>query len=411
MRKTPFHYGWIITFLGFLTVLGAHGFGRFAYSLILPPMKEGLNLDYFQMGLIATGNFIGYLTLATVGGLLASRYGSRVVISLSAALMGVTMIWTGFSTCFEHAFIARLLTGLGNGGAYLPAMALPSIWFAFKLRGRATGLVSTGIGVGFTLSGVAVPLILLSYGGEGWRYSWYYLGIALLAIAVVDYILLRNKPEDLGLQAVGATERSSPRKMDEAGLALRWGLVYRNRAVWFVGLVYLMYGFSYIIYVTFFAAYLQTLGWAREAAISLWFTVGILSILSGFIWGWVSDVLGRKYGMAMAFTFLSLSYLLFAVAPTTLGLYCSAILFGISAWSIPTISVVAASDYVGAELRSAAAGFVTFFFGVGQVIGPAVGGYVIEATQVFSYSFLIATIGSLVGAGGALALRKPKAPA
>jgi MFS family permease len=187
--------------------------------------------------------------------------------------------------------------------------------------------------------------------------------------------------------------------------------VYRNRAVWFVGLVYLMYGFSYIIYVTFFAAYLQTLGWAREAAISLWFTVGILSILSGFIWGWVSDVLGRKYGMAMAFTFLALSYLLFALTPTTLGLYCSAILFGISAWSIPTISVVAASDYVGAELRSAAAGFVTFFFGVGQVIGPAVGGYVIEATQVFSYSFLIATVGSLVGAGGALALRKPKAPA
>jgi MFS family permease len=408
MRKHSFHYGWIITFLGFLTVLGAHGFGRFAYSLILPPMKEGLNLDYFQMGLIATGNFIGYLTLATVGGLLASRYGSRIVISLSAALMGVTMIWTGFSTCFEHAFIARLLTGLGNGGAYLPAMALPSIWFAFKLRGRATGLVSTGIGVGFTLSGVAVPIILSAYGAEGWRYSWYYLGIVLLAVATVDIALLRNKPEDLGLREVGATRWNSSKRSSVASSALRWGLVYRNKAVWFVGLVYLMYGFSYIIYVTFFAAYLQTLGWVREAAISLWFIVGILSILSGFIWGWVSDILGRKYGMALAFMFLSLAYLLFATTPTTLGLYCSAILFGIAAWSIPTVAVVAAADYVGAELRSAAAGFVTFFFGVGQVIGPAVGGYVIEATQVFGYSFLIATIGSLIGAGGALALKKPK---
>jgi len=408
MRKHSFHYGWIITFLGFLTVLGAHGFGRFAYSLILPPMKEGLNLDYFQMGLIATGNFTGYLTLATLGGLLASRYGSRIVISLSAALMGVTMIWTGFSTCFEHAFIARLLTGLGNGGAYLPAMALPSIWFAFKLRGRATGLVSTGIGVGFTLSGVAVPIILSAYGAEGWRYSWYYLGIVLLAIATVDIALLRNKPEDLGLREVGTTGWNGLKRSSAASSALRWGLVYRNRAVWFVGLVYLMYGFSYIIYVTFFAAYLQTLGWIREAAISLWFIVGILSILSGFIWGWVSDILGRKYGMALAFMFLSLAYLLFATTPTTLGLYCSAILFGIAAWSIPTVAVVAAADYVGAELRSAAAGFVTFFFGVGQVIGPAVGGYVIEATQVFGYSFLIATIGSLIGAGGALALKKPK---
>ncbi|HID18424.1 TPA: MFS transporter, partial [Candidatus Bathyarchaeota archaeon] len=276
------------------------------------------------------------------------------------------------------------------------------------LRGRATGLVSTGIGVGFTLSGVAVPIILSAYGAEGWRYSWYYLGIVLLAIATVDIALLRNKPEDLGLREVGTTGWNGLKRSSAASSALRWGLVYRNRAVWFVGLVYLMYGFSYIIYVTFFAAYLQTLGWIREAAISLWFIVGILSILSGFIWGWVSDILGRKYGMALAFMFLSLAYLLFATTPTTLGLYCSAILFGIAAWSIPTVAVVAAADYVGAELRSAAAGFVTFFFGVGQVIGPAVGGYVIEATQVFGYSFLIATIGSLIGAGGALALKKPK---
>lgn len=402
------HYAWIIVSMGFLTVLGAHGFGRFAYSLILRDMKVALNLDYFQMGLIATANFIGYLTLATIGGALASKYGSRKVISLSALVMGVTMILTGLSNSFIEVLVWRFITGLGNGGAYLPAMALPSIWFAMKLRGRATGYVSAGIGVGFALAGIIVPPILISYGEAGWRFAWFYLGAVLLAIALIDSLFLRNKPEDVGLKPLGLEEGEV--RSGGGGSSLRWGLVYKSKEIWMVGLVYFMYGFSYIIYVTFFSAYLEEVFmWSKEAAGGLWFIVGLLSILSGIIWGWVSDVLGRKYGMALAYAVLALSYVLYALAIPPYGLYASALIFGIAAWSIPTVAVVAAADYVGPELRSAAAGFVTLFFGIGQAIGPAVGGFAIEATKVFANAFYIASLVAFIGALGSLLLKKPPA--
>ena len=129
------HYAWVVVALGFLSVLGAHGFGRFAYSLILRDMMLSLGLNYFQMGLIATANLVGYVTLATVGGALASKYGSRLVISLSALLMGVAMICIGLSSSFLQVLVCSIVTGLGNGGVYLPAVALPSIWFAMKYRG------------------------------------------------------------------------------------------------------------------------------------------------------------------------------------------------------------------------------------------------------------------------------------
>lgn len=61
------HYVWVIAWTGALVVLLAHGFGRMSYSVILPPMKEGLSLTYTQVGLIGTGNFIGYLCLAVIG--------------------------------------------------------------------------------------------------------------------------------------------------------------------------------------------------------------------------------------------------------------------------------------------------------------------------------------------------------
>ena len=78
-----FHYGWIILLVGFVGVTGALGFGRFAYTPILPSMKEGLSLTYAQMGWIGTGNFVGYLVFSLLGGYLATRIGSRVVISIS----------------------------------------------------------------------------------------------------------------------------------------------------------------------------------------------------------------------------------------------------------------------------------------------------------------------------------------
>lgn len=407
-KKEIIHYSWIILLSSFITVLGAHGFGRFAYSLILRDMKIALNLDYFQMGLIATANFIGYLALATIGGALASKYGSRIIIVSSTIAMGISMILTGMANSFIELIIYRFITGLGNGGAYLPAMALPSIWFALKYRGRATGVVTAGIGVGFASTGIIIPMLVSGYGDDGWRYTWIILGVALLVISILDYLVIRDRPEDIGTKPYGAEDEETiaTNKVDNG---LKWGEVYRSGNIWYVGIVFFMYGLSYIIYITFFSAYLEDIFlWGKTLIGELWFTLGILSIFSGIIWGWISDKLGRKYAICMAYTTLATSYLLFAAAIYPYGLYLSPIIFGIAAWSIPTLAIVTAADYVSPELRSAAAGFVTLFFGIGQVIGPSIGGYIINTTKNFAAAFYISFAISLLGAALALFLKKPR---
>ena len=126
MDNRNFHYGWIVIFMGFVTTVAAHGFGRMAYTIILPAMRDGLGFNYTELGLLGTGNFVGYLTMALIGGFLAANFGSRIVISLALVLMGVTMILTGMAQSFPVAFFMRFLTGLGNGASYVPAMALGS---------------------------------------------------------------------------------------------------------------------------------------------------------------------------------------------------------------------------------------------------------------------------------------------
>jgi MFS family permease len=169
-----------------------------------------------------------------------------------------------------------------------------------------------------------------------------------------------------------------------------------------------MYGFSYVIYMTFFAAYLiKEMNLSQAQAGGLWALVGGLSIFCGVIWGGISDLLGRKYGSALAYLTLAVAYTLMALIKSPTGFYASAIIFGLTAWSIPTIMAAAAGDYVGPRLAPAGLGFVTLFFGIGQALGPYVGGSLRDATGTFLLPFLLASGVSLLGTISSLYLRKP----
>ena len=409
--QSKLHYGWIVIFMGLLTTIAAHGFGRMSYTIILPAMKDGLQFNYTQLGLLGTGNFIGYLTMAIIGGFLAARYGTRIVITFALIVMGITMVLTGLANSFGFAFFMRLLTGLGNGASYVPAMALGSAWFAMEKRGFATGIVSAGIGAGTLISGLVVPPILTAFGQNGWRFSWYILGGAVLIISGIVYTFVLNRPEQKGLRQVGAeeTEASPATSSDTKKVsALQWTSVIKMGSIWYLGVVYFFYGFSYIIYMVFFAAYLvKEIGFTQEAAGGLWALVGGLSIFCGVIWGSISDRLGRSKGAALAYLFLGLSYIIYALIKANFGIYLSAVVFGLTAWSIPTIMAATAGDFVGPRLAPAGLGFITLFFGIGQALGPALGGYLADITNSFTVPFLVAGGISFTGMFLSLFLKKP----
>jgi sugar phosphate permease len=410
MNQEKFHYGWIVIFMGMLTTVAAHGFGRMAYTIILPAMKDGLAFDYTQLGLLGTGNFVGYLAMAIIGGFLAARFGTRIVITLALILLGITLVMTGLAQSFGFALGMRFLTGLGNGAAYVPAMALGSAWFATQRRGFATGIVSGGIGAGTLISGLLVPPILSANGVEGWRNAWYILGGIALGIAAIVYVLVRSRPDEKGLHPVGASEIDTPPAGPSGPKvsALQWSSVYRKGSVWYLGLVYFFYGSSYIIYMTFFAAYLiKEMGLSQAYAGGLWAMVGALSTFCGVIWGGISDRLGRSRGAALAYLVLGTSYIVYALIKEPFGFYLSAILFGLTAWSIPTIMAAAAGDFVGPRLAPAGLGFITLFFGIGQALAPAVGGYLADLSGSFTLPFLVAGAISFAGTAASLFLKKP----
>lgn len=412
-----FHYGWIIVIISILVVVASLGLGRFAYGLILPDMRVSLELTHTQSGLLATGNHAGYLAFALAAGYLASRSGPRIIIAFSLLLVGGSMFLTGLVQSFSAALFMRTLTGIGSGGSNVPVMGLLSSWFLSRRRGLAAGIVVSGSGIGMVITGYLVPSLMNTGVGEGWRYSWFYLGIIAMLLGAAAYLFLRNNPAEKDLHPVGTKDFHLPAGEKGVQTVLDWKAIYTNRSLWFLALIYSLYGFSYIIFATFFPQHtvlsLTGQGFSdTEAALyagRFWSCLGFLSIFSGLIWGTLSDRVGRGKGIAIVYIIQTSSFISAVAFTSTAGFYLAAALYGISAWSIPGIVAAAAGDYAGPRLAPAALGMLTVAFGVGQAVGPSAAGIVADMTGTFVPAFLVSALAALTGAAGALLLKPPPA--
>ena len=391
-RQGAIHYGWVIVVAGFLTVFAGLGLARFGLGMLLPSMGAGLRLSYSQMGLISTGNFIGYFAAVLAAGALVRWIGTRWTITGGLAVVSCSMLIVSRANGFGEVLVFYALTGVASGIANVPAMAAVSYWFARAHRGKAAGYVASGSGLGIILTGATLPA-LITAGPDSWRVGWLVLGTIALIVTVICGLLLRDRPEDLGLVPFGHL----PMKESESGLPERYSTAL---ALAHIGSIYSLFGATYVVYLTFIVTSLvKGRGFTELAAGQLWATLGFLSLFSGPIFGTLSDRMGRRAGLIIVFSAQCLAYLLAAFPLIPAFLYVSVAVFGIVAWSIPSIMAALVGDYFGPNKAAAAFGTITLFFGLGQTVGPAVAGWAAEMTGGFSVSFAMAATLALLAIG------------
>lgn len=400
------HYGWIVVLAGTLTIVSVLGLGRFSLGMLLPSMGMDLELGYSKMGYIGTGNFIGYLLGVVISSRLVKRFGYRRVISSGIFLVGGSMILVGTANGFRLVLATFFFTGIGSGLGNVPVMGLVSHWFGPSLRGRAAGLMVSGVGLGIMITGVLVPAVNnWAAHGQGWRTNWMVMGFLVLAIGVFCSVLIRNRPEDLGLQVVEKTGEKRHKKQSNP-LTIQ-PFMTEKRTLFHLGGIYFFFGFTYVIYVTFVVTTLITeYSFSEAVAGRFWFWFGLLGIFSGPLFGSLSDRIGRAPTLALVYTLQGVSHLLLALNPFPGSIYLSIGLFALCAWSVPSIMAAAVGDYLGP--LKAAAGFatVTLFFSIGQISGPALAGIMAERSGAFSQAYLMA--GLLTAIAALLSLLLPK---
>ncbi len=403
--KPEIHYAWIIAITGTAVLFACLGLGRFSLGMLLPSMGVSLELTYSQMGFIGTGNFVGYMVSVILAGTLARAIGARWTITAGLVLVGCSMLLIGRSATFVEILALYIATGIGSGFANVPMMGLVSHWFHKTTRGRAAGIMLSGNGLAIVCTGLFVPWVNAVLGGEGWRTGWSTMGLVSLIIACIAARLLRNAPADKGLIPLG--ENQQPSAASPKGNIAKPSS-YHSRPIIHLGCIYTFFGATYVVYATFIVTMMvNERGFGEGAAGTFWAIVGVLSIFSGPLFGWLSDRLGRKTGMMIVYTLFTIAYALVAADLPDAYLFASIGIFGLTVWSIPTIMSAAVGDYMGPERAVKAFGLVTLFFGAGQITGPAAAGYLADVSGTFSIAFWLCALLTAIAVGLTYFLRPP----
>jgi len=385
IRPNTFHYAWIIAGAAMLVVLGGVGLARFAFGMILPLIANDLDLSYRQQGILGASYFIGYLGIVALMPWLAPKLGPRRLCVNGLVVVSVGLLAMAFCDTYWTLSAAYLFVGFGSGVAFVGAMSLPAQWFHPSHRARGAGVAAAGAGVGILFSGLLVPEVSATFGMASWQLVWLIFAALNLAFAVVTAMLIRNKPSDLGLEPFGR-----PRANTHAAGPNSGGVRREWRYLAHLGIIYALFAATGLTYTTFVVTTMvDTLSITTAGAGLLWAGVGGLSIFSGSLFGAVSDRFGHRVGMVSALSAQALSYTLIAADTGMAGLYGSIMLFGISAWSMPSIVAAAAGDRLGPQHAAAGFAILTLMFALGQVLGPAGAGMLADWSGGFSAAYAL----------------------
>lgn len=298
--RLPFFYGWIIIAVTFVTMaIGVNA--RTAFSLFFPPI---LNEFGWERGVTAGAFSFGFVASAVVSpliGRLMDRLGPRSVMELGVALMAGGLLLAPLTTRPWHLYLTLgVMVGAGSIclGYSGQSLFLPN-WFN-RRRGLAIGLAFAGVGIG---SVTLLPWVQLMIDRAGWRTACTAMGLLVLVVLAPINLLLRKRPEDLGLlpDGDGAPSASSAKPVsnivDAEWAAIDWtlGRALRTARFWWLAVGYA--GGLYIWYAVQVhqTKYLLDVGFGPGVAVWALGAVSLLGIPGQILLGHVSDRVGREW--------------------------------------------------------------------------------------------------------------------
>lgn len=363
---------------GIFVVFSCLGLARFAFGMILPNMQLELGMNATQAGIVGSSNFLGYFIGLFIIAPFYKTFGPAKLISRSLWTQGVSMVLMALSPHYLLAALFFCVTGFFGALANIAIMTYIAQVVQPSIKGRATGIVVAGIGLGIIVSGAIVPLVE-SFTSISWRISWSIFAVLIGMIGFLTYtILARFVPH--------ASAQSQHEALELKDI-LRFGPFWRT------GFLFFMFGMTAIMYMTFFVATAMH-KWHVSTEISgtFWAVLGITSLFSGPFFGILSDRLGRYMTLGILFGLQACAHLILNLSLPSWWLIVSASLFGFSTWAVPSIMTTLSSELFGPVHTARILGFVTLFFGIGQIIGPLGAGILTDITGDFGVVFGVSAL-------------------
>ena len=328
-----------------------------------------------DLGILASIYFWTYAALQIPAGIFADVFGPRRVISLALLISGLGALLFAMADSLSLLYVARFITTTGIGVIFVSLIKIQSNWFRAREFATMSGLIVLIGNSGSLLAASPMAFIVESW---GWRTAFQLIGFYSLLMALVCWLVVRNRPQDCGLPDVNEIETREghpPVIWENSALCISdcVKIVLKNPLTWPpVIAATTLYGVYMAIAGVWWTPYLmQVYHIPRVEAAHHVFLMVIGNMIGAPLLGFLSDrIYCRRWpyiGATLLFA-ASLALLIFGFGakPPLLALYLIALLLGVGISGL-TLTIACVKDVNPPQATGIAAGITN----CGPFIGAA----------------------------------------
>jgi sugar phosphate permease len=383
-------YRWLIFWILALSYILVY-FHRLCPAVVAVDMMRDLHTGGALLGLLGSAYFYPYAIMQLPAGLLSDSWGPRRTITLFFIIAFAGSLLLGLAPSLFWAVLGRTLVGLGVSMLFVPTMKVLAEWFRVREFATMTGILMAMGGLGSLTA--AAPLAWLS-NWIGWRFSFVAVGIFTLALATLVWLLVRDRPTDLGWPSPAEPLGPSPPSI---GLPEGMKMVLSHPRFWPVAIWFF---FNCAIFFSFGGLWggpylMQVYGLSKAQAGQILSMIAIGMIVGSPMVSFLSNriVQGRKPVLVLSSFIVLLMTALLSFHTEGLpipGLYLICLGLGVFSSAIVVVGFTTTKEMFPVQIAGTSTGLVNLFpFAGGALFQPFLG-YLLERNGRVGGAFTLA---------------------
>jgi MFS family permease len=406
-KKSPnnnsprFYYGWVI-----VAVVALGGFSQSAETfnvlgVFLKPITTEFGWDRTTFaGAMSIGSLLGGAIALGIGPLI-DRFGSRVALGIAFGILGAVFVLMNWVTALWEFYALQIVGRMMTNGVIGVAVSIviPK-WFIAK-RGRAVAMTSVGSQAGAALTPLYVQFLVTM---SGWRVAAVVAGLVIWLMSMIpSMLLLRRKPEDMGLLPDGADPgladiRSNAARSREPSTSLSLAQARKTKALYLltasICTTWALRTGTTLHMIPYFTDH----GFSDATAVFVLVVYSTSGAMGAIVWGLAADRFGARLSLALDCVLIGFGMLFMLVASHSIPIALIwAVAWGMTLSGQLTLQRVIFADYFGRTRLGSIQGFVTVFQTMAQAVGPIVAALAYDSTQSYTTPFLGFAVASWLG--------------
>ena len=356
----------------------------YAWSVFIKPLSSTFGWSRAEISLAYSICILVFASISYPAGRLSDRYGARFIVLAGGVILGAGFVLAGFTDSKSWLYITYgVIAGIGGGMIYLPPIATTPKWWPDR-KAFATGCAVVGLGLGSFIMG---PLATMLIETRGWRYVFWYVGIAMGVMAILSSLTLVNPPE--GWKPKGWNSQTPQR----GGAILReydFSQTIRSVQFWLLYISYFFASFAGLVVIGHIAGHGLDSGLSAMQASWAVSALAVCNAATRIVTGLFVDKLGTRALFLIYFGLQILALLfLYPAGSVYWQLWIVAAIIGWNYGGMFTLYPATCLAFYGAKSQGTNYGLLFTAFGLAGFAGPYSGGILKDITGSYWVPFAL----------------------